>query len=356
MKKILALLLAVSMALAVAGCAQTTPETGEVSVPTEESSAVASGSEEEEPIETDPADSSAPQEEGMESGSISAAAPPVEEEWEPVTFAYSGDDTDVEQQLQLLAETNGDTMITAQEDYATQAEEVTALLTQDIDALFLSPRSQEDIEELLTLCQGTDIPVFGFGNWGTDPEGLTVWVMTDEYNAGYVCGEDLTERLLDGGNIVVLEQTDDEDVSLRVMGFMDAAEELGVPFEVVGELDAQGDQELALHDLQDVLTAHPDVVAVFAGSSEMALGAQAAAEAAGSDCLIYSGDASKDTFALLQEGKLAGLGTASPALLAENLTEIAHQYLDGEDVAMTLDSPVILVTAENAGEHAGEWN
>ena len=155
------------------------------------------------------------------------------------------------------------------------------------------------------------IPMFGFDTQVGDMSYLTSYAGSDNYNAGYVCGEDLAKKVPDGGDILVLDSPTMQSVTDRTNGFLDAIKESGVTFNVVGQQDAQGNQQVANEKATDLLTAHPDVVAIFGGNDPTALGAYAAADAAGVTPLIYGVDGSPDVKALLKDTILEGTGAQS---------------------------------------------
>ena len=171
------------------------------------------------------------------------------------------------------------------------------------------------------------------------------------YNAGYVCGEDLAKKVPDGGDILVLDSPTMQSVTDRTNGFLDAIKESGVTFNVVGQQDAQGNQQVANEKAQDLLTAHPDVVAIFGGNDPTALGAYAAADAAGVTPLIYGVDGSPDVKALLKDTILEGTGAQSPITIGETIANTAYEWLDGKEVESFIPIDTFLVTADNVDQY-----
>ena len=180
---------------------------------------------------------------------------------------------------------------------------------------------------------------------------LTSYAGSDNYNAGYVCGEDLAKKVPDGGDILVLDSPTMQSVTDRTNGFLDAIKESGVTFNVVGQQDAQGNQQVANEKAQDLLTAHPDVVAIFGGNDPTALGAYAAADAAGVTPLIYGVDGSPDVKALLKDTILEGTGAQSPITIGETIANTAYEWLDGKEVESFIPIDTFLVTADNVDQY-----
>ena len=87
-----------------------------------------------------------------------------------------------------------------------------------------------------------------------------------------------------------------------------------------------GNQEQGNLNGTDALTANPDAIAIFGGNDPTALGAYAAAEAAGSDALIYGVDGSPDVKALVAEGGITGTGAQSPINIGKTIAEVYYQW------------------------------
>lgn len=367
MKKWIALCL--TLAFALSGCAGQTPAPeapeASVSAPVSDPADASAGAASSAP-ETDPADASAPDASGMAFGSASASGAPAREE-KPrpsMTFGYSAPASATPAQAAMsetlleAAQARGDSLTACDpaKDAQEQSEQLSELAEQGVDAVFVCPVDASQIEEGLAALRAKGIPVLGFGEWNSVPEDIVTVTVSDEYNAGYLCGEDLAEKCPDGGTVMVLEQSDSETVMQRVTGFLEATEEAGVPFDVVGELDFQGERETACERTQEVLAIYPDVTAIFAGSDEAAFGAQDALEQldAKSDCMIYSSDGSPELKEQLGHSSIEGAGAQSPVTMAETLIETAYQYIDGEDVATEVTIPTFLVTADNVEEFGAE--
>lgn len=100
----------------------------------------------------------------------------------------------------------------------------------------------------------------------------------------------------------------------------------------------------------DLLTANPDVVAIFGGNDPTALGAYAAADAAGVAPKIYGVDGSPDIKALLKDTMIEGTGAQSPITIGKTIAETAYKWLDGETVEEFIPIETFLITADNVDE------
>ena len=122
-------------------------------------------------------------------------------------------------------------------------------------------------------------------------------------------------------------------------------------FNVVAQIDSMGNQEQGNLNGTDALTANPDAIAIFGGNDPTALGAYAAAEAAGSDALIYGVDGSPDVKALVAEGGITGTGAQSPINIGKTIAEVYYQWLAGEEVEERYPIETFMINADNVAEY-----
>ena len=255
--------------------------------------------------------------------------------------------------IREVVEANGDELISVDpaNDSNTQINQIEDLISQNIDLMFVNPVDADGIIPALDELQEADIPMFGFDTEVGDMSYLVSYAGSDNYNAGYVCGQDLAEKIPEGGDILVLDSPTMQSVVDRTNGFLDALEESGVEFTVVDQQDAQGNQQVGNEKATDMLTAHPDVVAIFGGNDPTALGIYAACDAAGVSPLVYGVDGSPDVKALLKDTCLEGTGAQSPITIGTTIAETAYAWLDGEEVEEYIPIETFLVTADNVDEY-----
>ena len=260
----------------------------------------------------------------------------------------------IEAKVKELVEANGDELISVDpaNDVTLQITQIEDLIVQNIDAMLLNPAEAEGILPALDMLAQDEIPIIGFDTEVADMSYLVSYAGSDNYNAGYVCGEDLVAKCPDGGKIIVLDSPTMNSVVDRTNGFLDAIE--GHGFEIVAQQDAKGNLEVSMGIAEDLLQANGDVVAIFGGNDPTALGALAAANAAGiTDCMIYGVDGSPDIKAELASGEslIEGTGAQSPVTIAETAVEIMYKYLAGEEVEERYPVETFLITADNVEEY-----
>lgn len=260
----------------------------------------------------------------------------------------------IENKMREMVEANGDELIAVDpaNDVTKQIPMVEDLIVQNIDGMFMNPVDAEGILPALDQLKEAEIPIIGFDTEVADMSYLVSYAGSDNYNAGKVCGEDLVKRCPDGGKIIVLDSPTMQSVTDRTNGFLEAID--GKGFEIVGQQDAKGNLQVAQGLAEDLLTANPDVVAIFGGNDPTALGALAAAKGQGfTDLLIYGVDGSPDIKAELAKGDsmIAGTGAQSPVTIAETAVELMYKYLDGEEIDDRYPVETFLITADNVADY-----
>ena len=263
----------------------------------------------------------------------------------------------IEDKVREMVEANGDELIAVDpgNDVTKQIPMVEDLIVQNIDAMLLNPVDAEGILPALDQLKEAGIPIIGFDTEVADMSYLVSYAGSDNYNAGKVCGEDLVKRAPEGGKIIVLDSPTMQSVVDRTNGFLDAID--GAGFEIVGQQDAKGNLQVAQGLAEDLLTANPDVIAIFGGNDPTALGALAAAKGQGFDSLlIYGVDGSPDIKAeMAKEGSMiAGSGAQSPVTIASTSVEVMYKVLAGEEVDERYPVETFLITAENVADYGTE--
>ena len=260
----------------------------------------------------------------------------------------------IENRVRELVEEQGDELISVDpaNDVTLQITQVEDLIVQGIDAMLMNPAEAEGILPALDALKAEDIPIYGFDTEVADMSYLVSYAGSDNYNAGKVCGEDLVAKCPDGGKIIVLDSPTMNSVVDRTNGFLDAID--GHGFEIVAQQDAKGNLEVAMGIAEDLLQANGDVVAIFGVNDPTALGALAAANAAGiTDCKIYGVDGSPDIKAELASGDslIEGTGAQSPVTIAETIVDVMYKSLAGEEVEDRYPVETFLITADNVDEY-----
>jgi ribose transport system substrate-binding protein len=259
----------------------------------------------------------------------------------------------LEESIRKEVEANGDKLITMNPamDVALQINQIEDMIAQGIDGIFLNPVDWEGIRPALVMLEEAGIPIINYDTEVKDFEYVTAYVGSDNKNAGRVVGEDLVKRFPDGGKIAVLDSPTMNSINDRVAGFMEAIE--GANFEIVAQQDGKGDLETSLGITEDILQAHPDIIAIFGGNDPSALGALAAVKAANRDDIaIYGVDGSPDAKAAIAEGgPFKGSGAQSPISIGKESVKVAYKILNKEQFEERTPVETFLINKDNVEQY-----
>lgn len=260
----------------------------------------------------------------------------------------------IEKTIRQEVEARGDQLISVDpaNNVTRQIQQIEDIIAQDIDGVFLNPAEAEGIIPALDQLKAAGIPIINFDTEVADMSYVATYTGSDNYNAGKVCGEDLIKKCPNGGKILVLDSPTMNSVVDRTNGFMDTIK--GHNFKVVGQQDAKGNLQVAMGIAEDLLQANPDVVAIFGGNDPTALGALAAANAAGiKKVKIYGVDGSPDIKKELASSSslIEGSGAQSPMSIAKKSVELMYKIMNGEKVDARYPVPTFLITKDNVAKY-----
>lgn len=131
----------------------------------------------------------------------------------------------------------------------------------------------------------------------------------------------------------------------RASGFADTLAELAPGLEVVASLPGDWDRGKAANITNDILTSHPDLVAIFAANDGMALGAVETVYAAGKggNVIVIGVDGNSDAVKSIKAGRLNASVAQLPYLVGKQAVEMVKAGGDHEDWIFV---PTMVLTKE----------
>jgi simple sugar transport system substrate-binding protein len=176
-------------------------------------------------------------------------------------------------------------------------------------------------------------------------------VATDNLAGGVLAGEFLAGELSAGDTIAILEGVAGApSLEDRVTGFQEG---LGDGFEIVASLPTDCDQTKGLDAAQDILTANPDVDAIYGACGPPIIGSLEAIASAGATVKVVGFDAGPDEVAAIVAGDQLASVAQFPAKMGELGAQAALDAANGDDVEPNIDTGTEIVTADNAAEFGG---
>ena len=230
-----------------------------------------------------------------------------------------------------------------------QAEQIGEMIESGVTAVFLIPADPEKITGALENLKAAEIPVINLDVRVHEADLTDGFIGSDNYSAGVYCAEDLIRRMPDGGQIGILECTENSSVTERINGFEEAIQNAG--FEVTGRISTMPDDGDRLkQELRSMLSdgRSPDVL--MCGDDRMALCAMEVLQSSGrSDVIVYSIGGSPDVKSALKktDSTLAGIGALSPINMGKTAVKTASVLLENGAYEPEINVETFFIDREN---------
>jgi ribose transport system substrate-binding protein len=240
----------------------------------------------------------------------------------------------------------------------TASDEVIKLIedaiAKDVDAIAVNGSDNKPLIPALERVVDAGIPLVLFDAPADELKGrYATYIGTDNTAGGRAAGEWLAKRMPEGGEVGVVECVAGHPVTrARVEGFQDGLGDGG--FDIVADVDAECDREKGRKVMEDMITAHRGLDAVYSTSDGQAFGAIEALTAAGEDPVFVSFDAQPEAVAAILSGNVmdASAGWSARTLGAEAV-KAAIAAARGEEVPPERVIPVTVVDKSNAADWKG---
>ena len=240
---------------------------------------------------------------------------------------------------------------TSEADVDVQIAQVEDAITKGVQGLVVAPTDASALNPAFDKAKEAGVPVLIIDSNTTWPDKLT-FIGTDNKAGGKLGGEFICGELAAGDEVAVITgHMTAQSIADRVNGSKEAFAACGV--EVVAELNGEHTREGGQAVMEDIITANPDVKAVFCANDNMALGAVEALKAVDklADVIVVGFDANPDAAASI----LAGEMTATIAQSSYNMGRFGVVYalaaIQGNTIPELIDTGTTLVTVETAADY-----
>jgi ribose transport system substrate-binding protein len=285
--------------------------------------------------------------------------------------------------LKRLATSHGDSYLALDPDYdvSKQVNQMLDVANKHVSLVFLIPVDSGGVHAGLDALQQAGIPVINIDTAVVEGDVKLVHsvVATDDYMAGKLDGEQMVQNHPNGGKIAILDFPENQSCVDRVQGFLAGLGASRSKFDIVAQQDGAAALDKSLPIAQDIIQAHPDLMAFFAINDPSAMGAIAAINATHrSGIEVYSIDGSPDGKAAILDGTMTADAAQVPIKEAEvaftqalellKTGKIAHgsseipeadvSYYTGQwksNIEKATYLPSFLITKEIAQKDAGKW-
>jgi ribose transport system substrate-binding protein len=237
-------------------------------------------------------------------------------------------------------------------DYTGQLQIVDAMINQRVDAIALAPIDKTAMVSVVERAAREKIPVIIFDS-GVDTENFAAQVSTDNYRGGQTAAERIGKILNGKGKVaVVAVMPGAASTMLREQGFDDTIHKSFPGIEIVDKRYGMADFAKSLAVSENILTAHPDLDAIFASNESSTVGAAQALKGRKGHVLLVGFDSSPTLLEDLQGGLIDSLVVQDPFNMGYESVKAAVLKLQGGAPVKINNMPPLLVSKENLNDPA----
>lgn len=242
----------------------------------------------------------------------------------------------------------------ANNDPAAQNNAVETYIAQEVDGLVVVAIDVNGIMPAVEQAAEAGIPVVAVD--AILPDGPQVaQVGVDNAAAGAMIGEhflDYVEKEMGGeASLGIVGALNSFIQNVRQEGFENVvAEAPGIT--MAGVVDGRNVQDNAMSAAENLMTANPDLSAIYATGEPALLGAVAAVESQGrqDSVAVVGWDLTAAAIKGIDEGYVVGVVQQDPAGMGAAAVEAAHRAIAGETVEAEIAVPVTIVTSANVDD------
>ena len=222
-------------------------------------------------------------------------------------------------------------------DLQKQIAQLEDLVQQKVDAVMIAPIDAYAIVPHLQDALNKGVPIINY-DIIADMDECNAVIKCDNYDGGVQAGKEIVNRIGTEGKVLILEDNPGVVViEQRCQGVEDYIKEHAPDVVIVKQL-SNGPRDVHQRTTENMLTAHPDLSAIFAPDGDHTLGAYAACKQMGRDEVRIVGyDASPEQIDIMKEDGPDGILAASvaqfPIMMGRICVETADKFLNGGDTS-----------------------
>ena len=231
-------------------------------------------------------------------------------------------------------------VVDAGDDAAKQTNDIEDLISRNVSVLIVNPVDSDAVAPAVQNAVSKGIKVISVDRVVNGVE-VDCQIASDIAAGAKMATEYLVELIGEGAKAAELEGVPGASATIdRGAGFHEAAD---AALDVVASQTANFNRAEGMNVMENILQSCPEVKGVFAHNDEMALGAVEAVLASGKDIKIVGFDATDDAVAAVKSGKMAATVAQKPELMGETAVQTAMKLINGETVEKSLPVEVELI-------------
>lgn len=207
----------------------------------------------------------------------------------------------------------------AQSDLNKEIADIQSMIAQGAKALIISPLNSEGLDPALKAAQDAKVPIMTIDRLLTSKTACTDyigWIGSDFVEQGKRAADAMITATGGTGNVAILLGASGVNVTVdRTQGFKDQLVAKNSGLKVVAEQTADFTREKGRAVTEQLISANPDIGAIYAENDEMALGAVAALKAQGKqpgEVKIITIDGTQGAVQGIVDGWIAGVIESNP--------------------------------------------
>ncbi len=227
---------------------------------------------------------------------------------------------------------------------------IESMVTQGVKGIAITP-VDPTVAPALDKAIAAGVTVVLMDNSIPDWKGQTALATTNNFEAGKIAGGYLKGVLKDGDKLGILEGVPGVPaLDDRVNGMLEGLK--GVNAAIVGKGATNCTEELGINVAQDLLTANPDIKAIYSACGPPAAGAAQAIKNAnlGHKVILVGFDFCCGEPEAIAAGSEDASVAQFPAKMAELGVDALVRAINGEKVESLIDSGAALVTKDNMAQ------
>ncbi|ELY4461019.1 ribose ABC transporter substrate-binding protein RbsB [Cronobacter sakazakii] len=233
-------------------------------------------------------------------------------------------------------------VLDSQNNPAKELANVQDLTVRGTKLVLINPTDSDVVGNAVKMANQAKIPVITLDRMASKGD-VVSHIASDNIAGGKIAGNYIAKQAGDGAKVIELQGIAGTSAAReRGEGFKQAVE--AHKLNVLASQPADFDRTKGLNVMQNLLTAHPDVKAVFAQNDEMALGALRALQTAGkTDVMVVGFDGTADGVKAVQDGKMSATVAQQPEQIGVIGVQTADKVLKGEKVRARIPVDLKLV-------------
>ncbi|WP_461204821.1 substrate-binding domain-containing protein [Clostridium sp. DL1XJH146] len=261
------------------------------------------------------------------------------------------------------ADSNGKIVVTtdgppSEADIDKQVSILENIVIKQPDGIVIASSSTDATVPAIEDAMSQNIPVITVDNQ-LNTDNYTAFLATDHALAAGQAAEAMLEEWKENGidpsgkKVVVVSSVAGTKVNTdRTEGFINKIKELVPDIEVLETQYGNNDITEALSITENLISANPELIGIFADNNHMGVGVAKALEENGKadEVIAYAFDADTDEISALEAGTLKGLVVQDPYGMGYNGVMKAVEAIEGNEVEKNIIIDATIVTKDNMND------